>query len=225
MIDDQHAAIAAHCLSGSDAASLGVHLNDNSTKSVSSIWIDERYDEKTGAYDFAVLTLTSPVDSQFKPICLRDSPQTPMPASHLISPKAGKNIVDYPYDYLYNLYGKLIAISVASILTIVVEFFNLGSKCPSPATETHLCIVNPSKVDECPEGLYMRRETNNRFYLAGVTSRCFSSGMPDLYTDVIHYNKKIRELAPKGCWRDAWDFSTEQVENIKFYQDQFLNNH
>lgn len=82
MIND-HVAIAAHCLSGSKAATLQARLNDNSTKSVSSIWIDERYNIKTGAYDFAVLTLTSPVGSQFKPICLQDSASMPMPTTHL----------------------------------------------------------------------------------------------------------------------------------------------
>ncbi|XP_015788771.1 trypsin beta-like [Tetranychus urticae] len=54
LIDDQHAVIAAHCLSGSDASSLGARLNDNSTKSIASIWVDERYNNETGAYDFAV---------------------------------------------------------------------------------------------------------------------------------------------------------------------------
>ncbi|XP_015788836.1 transmembrane protease serine 6-like [Tetranychus urticae] len=182
LIDDQHAAIAAHCLSGSNAASLRARLNDNSTKSVSSFWIDERYNTKTGAYDFAVLTLDSPVDSQFKPICLRDSDKMPMPAVHMISPSSGKNKEDYLYT-------------------------NQDSKCPVPATKTHLCIMNPTKVDTCPEGPYMRGEANARYYLAGVTSRCFSAGKPDLFTDASLYIKKMRELAPKGCWKDTWDWS------------------
>ncbi|XP_015788856.1 serine protease 53-like [Tetranychus urticae] len=187
LIDDQHVAIAAHCVYGSKAATLKARLNDNSTKSVSSIWIDNLYNKNTGAFDFAVLTLASPVGSQFTPICLRDSPYMPMPATHLISPKAGKNVEDYPYNYPDNI---------------------PGYRCPSPATRTHLCIVNPGKVDNtCAEGPYMRGEVNTRFYLAGVTSRCFSSGKPDLFTDAKHYIKKMRELAPKGCWKDTYDYS------------------
>ncbi|XP_015783217.1 transmembrane protease serine 9-like [Tetranychus urticae] len=187
LIDDQHVAVAAHCLSGSNEASLRARLNDNSTKSISSVWIDERYNNKTGAYDFAVLTLASPVGSQFKPICLRDSTRVPTPPIHLVSPKADKNVEGFPYNYLYN---------------------HPGSKCPSPATQTHLCIMNPTKVDNtCSEGPYMGYESNARFYLTGVTSRCFSTEMPDLFTDVSLYKKQIRELAPKGCWKDTWDWS------------------
>ncbi|XP_015788857.1 transmembrane protease serine 6 [Tetranychus urticae] len=183
LIDDQHVAIAAHCLSGSDAAALRVHLNDNSTKSVASIWIDERYDEKTGAYDFAVLTLTSPVDSQFKPICLRKPALYPVPAIYLVGTKSGEHLESLPSPYF-------------------------GSKCPSPATKTHLCVMNYNKVDnESPEGPYMANEMNARYYLTGVTSRSFPVGMPDLFTDVSQYNEKMRELAPKSCWRDTNDFS------------------
>lgn len=71
LLDDQHVATAANCVAGLDAKSITVQLNDKSSKTISSVWVDKRYDNVTGAYDFAILTLSSPVDSQFTPVCLK----------------------------------------------------------------------------------------------------------------------------------------------------------
>ncbi|XP_015788862.1 uncharacterized protein LOC107365803 [Tetranychus urticae] len=114
------------------------------------------------------------------------------PGTTLISQKAGKSFEEYRREYYPT------------------------SKCPSPATQTHVCILNPTKGDRCAEGPFMRYEMNERFYLTSITSRCFSTGTPDLFTDVSLFNEKMRELAPKGCWRDKWDWSGTMFDRNQF---------
>lgn len=109
MVDDQHVATSAHCVGGLNATSIKVQLNDKSMKNVSSLWVDSRYNNETGAYDFAILTLSSPVDSQFKPICLTAEYPDYFDALRLrVSPKNGSSVESYPIDYS----GKIININL-----------------------------------------------------------------------------------------------------------------
>ncbi|XP_053201928.1 venom protease-like [Panonychus citri] len=230
LIDERHVITAANCLVGKNGlvfepSAIDVFLGrvksvSEKTKAttVSEIWVDPDFNPQDLSNDFAILTLSEPVNftQQIAPVCLPNSENELIKltvagwgATTYYSPSSD-NLLEVDVDYLTPDQCNDIKTDYIMNQNGLPQSMKGRMRTPK-VRDTLMCAINKqTKGDTCSGdsgGPLMFKNATGLNYLMGVVSGSWTEcGTSDdtagLYTRVLRYQDTIKSIAPNACWKD-----------------------